>query len=245
MCCRFCIITIIVIFYPNGCCQFKNPEASDSEEIASTSSSFSTLTLPSSFPLLTSFIKVLALSAKINRFHRFRFAIPDLDNMWKGDALPLIRPAMSRDRFKMMLRFIRFDNENTRAERAQTVTAAPIQDVWIKLNRNLEKAYKSYECITIDKQLFPFGDHSKFAEYIPFKPAVYGIKILWACNPSNAYPLQGQNYTEKPIGFPRQVSVNERIVLNLVRLYKSSQKNVTTDNVFTTNVPSKFFSLWK
>ena len=44
-----------------------------------------------------------------------------LDDMWKGDALPLIRTAMSYDhQFKMMLRFIRFDHENTRAERAQT-----------------------------------------------------------------------------------------------------------------------------
>ena len=43
------------------------------------------------------------------------------DDLWKGDALPLIRVAMSYDRFKMMLRFIRFDNKNTSAERAQTI----------------------------------------------------------------------------------------------------------------------------
>lgn len=41
----------------------------------------------------------------------------NLEEMWKVDALPLIRAAMSRDRFKMMLRFIRFDSENTREER--------------------------------------------------------------------------------------------------------------------------------
>ena len=39
--------------------------------------------------------------------------------MWNVDGLPLVRAAMSRDRFSMMLRFIRFDNENTRAERVQ------------------------------------------------------------------------------------------------------------------------------
>ena len=41
----------------------------------------------------------------------------NLDDMWQSDRLPLIRAAMSRDRFKMMLRFITFDNENTRANR--------------------------------------------------------------------------------------------------------------------------------
>ena len=50
----------------------------------------------------------------------------NLHDMWKSDALPLIRAVMSRDRFKMMLRFIRFDIENTRAERAQTDKASPI-----------------------------------------------------------------------------------------------------------------------
>ena len=41
----------------------------------------------------------------------------NLDDMWQSDRLPLIRAAMSRDRFKMILRFITFDNENTRANR--------------------------------------------------------------------------------------------------------------------------------
>jgi len=57
----------------------------------------------------------------------------------------------------MMLRLIRVDNENTRAERAQTDKAAPMRDIWVMLNRNLERAYKPHECITIDEQFYPFG----------------------------------------------------------------------------------------
>ena len=78
--CRFYNIIIIVPFYPNGGSRFENPEAPDFEKIASASSSFSTLLLPSSLP--TSFIKVFPL-----RFHKklttstastssFRFHIP-------------------------------------------------------------------------------------------------------------------------------------------------------------------------
>ena len=62
---------IIVTFYPNGCSQFENPAAPDLKKIASASSSFSALSLPSSLPLLTSFIKLIPLPQKINRFHRF------------------------------------------------------------------------------------------------------------------------------------------------------------------------------
>ena len=67
--CRFYIIIfIIVTFYPNGCSQFENPKALDFEEIAFAPSYFSTLSLPSSLLLPTSFIKVLPLPQKINRF---------------------------------------------------------------------------------------------------------------------------------------------------------------------------------
>ena len=63
--CRFYIINIIVIFYSNGCSQVENPEAPDFEKIASVSSSFSTLSLPSSPPLPISFIKVLPLPQEL------------------------------------------------------------------------------------------------------------------------------------------------------------------------------------
>ena len=66
---------LLLHFNPNGCSQFENPEALNFEEIASAYSSFSTLLLPSSLPLPTSFIKVLPLPQKINRF-RFQLPLP-------------------------------------------------------------------------------------------------------------------------------------------------------------------------
>ena len=75
--CRFYIIIIVIVtFYPNGCSQVENTEALDFEKIDSASSSFSTLLLPSSLPLPSSFIKVLPLPQKINRLHLFRFQLP-------------------------------------------------------------------------------------------------------------------------------------------------------------------------
>ena len=104
--------------------------------------------------------------------------------------------------------------------------------------------HKSYECIAIDEQLFPFKSHTKFTQYIPFKPTTYGIKVFWACYASNAYPLQGQIYTGKPIDGPRQVNVGEQTVLNLVSLNKSRGENVTTDNFFTTMELAKVLNSW-
>ena len=78
----------------------------------------------------------------------------------------------------MMLRFIRVDNENTRAERAQADKAAPMRDIRVMLNRNLERAYKPHECITIDQQFYPFAGHTKFTRHIQSKVAKYGIKVF-------------------------------------------------------------------
>ena len=63
---------------------------------------------------LLAFIDIL-IAAGVHRQNK-----KNLNDLRNGDALPLICAAMSRDRFKMMLRFIRFDNENNRAKCAQT-----------------------------------------------------------------------------------------------------------------------------
>lgn len=92
--------------------------------------------------------------------------------------------------------------------------------LWLKLNTNLTRGYKPYECLTIDEQLFPYRDQTKFTQYIPSKPAKYSIEVFWACDFSYAYPLQGQLFTRKPLEGERQANVGERTVLDLVAAYK-------------------------
>lgn len=167
-----------------------------------------------------------------------------VSEMWKLDSLPLIRAAMSRDRFKMLLRFIRFDNVNTRNIRITTDKAAPIRDIWTMLNQNLQSNYKPTENITVDEQLFPYRGHTKFTQYMPSKPAKYGIKVFWACDAANAYPLQGKIYTGKPLDGERQVNIGERTVLDLVAKYKGSGRNVTTDNFFTSMQLATTLNSW-
>ena len=97
---------------------------------------------------LLAFIGVL-IAAAVHRQNK-----QNLDDMWKSDSLPLVRAAMSRDRFKMMLRLIRFDDENTRAEHAQTDKAAPIRDIWIMVNRILKKPTSLMNALPSTKNYF-------------------------------------------------------------------------------------------
>lgn len=69
---------------------------------------------------------------------------------------------MSRNRFKLMLRFIRFDKIETRVERASKDKAAPIREIWEMFNVRIFNGYKPGECITIEEQLYPFRGHTEF-----------------------------------------------------------------------------------
>lgn len=112
--------------------------------------------------------------------------------------------------------------------------ASMSRDRFKTLNTNLKTNYYPDENITVDEQLFPFRGRTQFTQYIPSKPAKYGINVFWLCNSLNGYPLNGIVYTGKPSAdSPRQTNVGENVVLSLIEPYKHSGRNVTTDNFFT------------
>jgi len=164
-------------------------------------------------------------------------------DMWQTYSYPLYRAAMSINRFWNIIRFIRFDDANTRAERMETDKAAPIRDIWTMLNSNLAKHYKPTEYLTIDEQLYPYRGRTRFTQYIPSKPAKYGIKVWWICDAENSYPLTGQLYTGKS-SEGREKNVGERVVKDLVAPYKGSGRNITMDNYFTTLPLAKSLLSW-
>jgi len=164
-------------------------------------------------------------------------------HMWKTTSYPLYRASMGINRFWNILRFIRFDDANTRQERQQIDKAAPIRDIWAMLNSNLQNYYKPTENLTVDEQLFPYCGRTKFTQYIPSKPAKYGIKIWWICDAENYYPLAGQIYTGKS-STRREINQGERVAKDLVAPYKGSGRNITMDNFFTTLPLAKHLLSW-
>lgn len=204
---------------------------------------------PSNRPPLKTFCPVTAeeldaffgvlLFAGVHRSNR-----ESLLEMWATDNLPLYRATMTKNRMKEILRFIRFDNGETRDNRVLTDKAAAIRDIWEMLNKNLEKAYRAHESMTVDEQLFGYRGRTKFTQYMPSKPDKYGIKIFWVCDSTTSYPLMGKIYTGKPPDAQRQTNVGERIVLDLVSKYKGSGRNVTCDNFFTTLQLAQTLASW-
>lgn len=77
-------------------------------------------------------------------------------DMWHSNSHSLYRAIMGFNRFRNILRFIRFDHANTRQQRTKEGKAAPIRALWTMLNVNLSQMYKPTENLTIDEQLYPF-----------------------------------------------------------------------------------------
>lgn len=116
----------------------------------------------------------------------------------------------------------------------ESAMSAPIDDIWLMMMANLERAYVPGAQITVDEQLFPYRGRTKFTQFIPSKPAKYGIKIWWVCDSSSNYPLKGIIYTGKLPGAVREVNQGERVVLQLVDKYTNAGRTVYADNFFST-----------
>ncbi|KAG4077077.1 hypothetical protein HA402_016064 [Bradysia odoriphaga] len=111
------------------------------------------------------------------------------------------------------------------------------------LNANLFKNFDASEFVTIDEQLYSYRGRTRFTQYMPNKPAKYGIKVWWACDPLTGYPLFGEIYTRQPVS-GREVNQGERVIKTLATKFKDTGRNIVTDNFFTTLSLAKSLADW-
>ena len=157
----------------------------------------------------------------------------DIDVLWGTEAVCYYRATMSKSRFKEILRFIRFDDQITRNARLINDKAAPISSLWTQMNKNLRKCYHPSGEITVDEQLFSYRGRTRFTQYIPSKPAKYGIKVWFACDANTYYPLNSEIYTGKNWNAKRAINVGESVVQKLVHPWENTGRTIVCDNFFT------------
>lgn len=157
-----------------------------------------------------------------------------LTELWSAsNGRPFFSAVMSMNRFKNILRFLRFDNKQTRPERRATDKLAAIRDVWVMFIAKLQKAYIPGVDMTVDEQLVPFRGRCPFRQYMPSKPAKYGIKIWWNCCSESCYPLKGEIYLGRQPDEERQIGLGASVVMNTVEPWLRTGRNVVCDNFFT------------
>ena len=119
-------------------------------------------------------------------------SIKELFSMKYG--LPIIRSLMSRDRFQLIMRFLRFDDKTTRSQRVVKDMFAPIRFIWERFIENSSACYKPYQNLTVDEQLLPCKSRCAFIHFMPNKPDKFGIKFWLLCCTLNKYVVKGYPY---------------------------------------------------
>lgn len=156
------------------------------------------------------------------------------DELWnKNWGPPVFRETMSRNRFREIMRYLRFDVRSSRAERLATNKFALASETWYKLIENCYLCYNPGAEITVDEQLLPCKSRCRFIQYMANKPDKFGIKFWLATDVESKYILNGHPYLGKDEERPADVQLGESVVLKLLQPHLNKGLNVTTDNFFT------------
>ncbi|KAJ8383622.1 hypothetical protein AAFF_G00215930 [Aldrovandia affinis] len=113
---------------------------------------------------------------------------------------PMFRATMSRKRFETLCTKLRFDDRLSRPARQRENKLAAILKLWEMWEGRLGLLFNPGQDICVDEQLVPFRGRCRFRQYIPNKPAKYGIKIWVACDVATSYAWKMQVYTGKEEG---------------------------------------------
>ena len=132
------------------------------------------------------------------------------------EGRPIFSATMSRTRFTTILKYLRFDNRATRAERQATDKLTPFREFWIMFQAQLPKFYIPGTDLCVDEQLVASRGRVGFWQYIPSKPAKYDMKLWWCCDADTSYPLKGDVYLGRQPGEERDIVQGARVVKELV-----------------------------
>uniref|UniRef100_A0A1B6DW27 PiggyBac transposable element-derived protein domain-containing protein n=1 Tax=Clastoptera arizonana TaxID=38151 RepID=A0A1B6DW27_9HEMI len=162
-----------------------------------------------------------------------------------GTGIPIIRAAMNYKRFLFLLNCMRFDDKTTRDDRKKFDKLAPIRCVVDLFVKNCIDNYSTSEFVTIDEMLHRFRGRCSFVQYIPNKPAKYGLKMFALCDAKTFYCHNFEVYCGKQPQGPYETSNSAiDVVKRLVRPIENTNKNITTDNWYT-SVPLADYLLSK
>ncbi|XP_055912050.1 piggyBac transposable element-derived protein 4-like [Eupeodes corollae] len=152
----------------------------------------------------------------------------------RGNGIEACYLAMSEKRFRFLLRSLRFDDYRTRNERREIDKLAPIRELFEIFLNNFQNNFIPSEYLTVDEQLLAFRGRCAFKQYIPSKPAKYGIKTFALVDAKTFYTLNLEPYVgTQPDGPFKFKNNGEDVTLRMVQPVEGTKRNITGDNWFT------------
>ena len=126
----------------------------------------------------TNTTEMLAFLGSLLLIGSTRGRLCDLEELFSPQVgLPALRATFTKLRFKLLLRFLRFDNKGARVAKKTRDKLAPVRDLWETFLRRCKAGWKLSENVCVDERLVPFRGRCPFLVYMPSKPDRYGIKV--------------------------------------------------------------------
>lgn len=118
-----------------------------------------------------------------------------LRNLFSEKTRRLVfRATMSVKRFLHITRALHFDDKLSRPQRRGD-KLAPIRKVWDMWVHRLKMLFCPDRDVCVDEQLVPFKGRCGFRQYMPKKPAKYGLKVWALRDVKTSYAWKVQVYT--------------------------------------------------
>lgn len=166
----------------------------------------------------------------------FRSNRQNLRDLWQtdGTGIDIFRNTMSINRFQFLMACLRFDNIENRKERIKIDKLAPVRGILDKFIENCKQTYTPSQYLTIDEKLESFRGRCAFKQYMPNKPAKYGIKVQALVDARSYYVVNFEVYAGKQPEGPFRLSNSPiDVVERLIQPISGSNRNVTFDNWYT------------
>ncbi|KAJ8940574.1 hypothetical protein NQ314_010652, partial [Rhamnusium bicolor] len=130
--------------------------------------------------------------------------LPSLNNYWSKDSLynnKYIASAFSRDRYRLLLRFVHFaNNEDMNPDNR----LYKLEKILGLLLENYQYVLQTGRDLVIDESMVPFRGRLLFRQYIPNKTHKYGVKLYKLCTTTgytyNVNIYTGRGSTDPNIG---------------------------------------------
>ena len=143
-----------------------------------------------------------------------------LHRLWDTiDSIPFYRVTMALNRFKFLLRCMRFDNNRNRPARQRNDRLAAIREVCETFNRNLGNIYIPNEALTVDEQLVGYRGKIYGRTYMPSKLRKYGVKLFWLCKATTGFALKDMIFSGKESDSEPHRNLANGIVIKLCSVY--------------------------
>ena len=157
--------------------------------------------------------------------------LPKLDHYWSKEDLygaALVKKAMIRDRFSLLLRFWHFAG-NTQAEPNNRLHK--IQDVTRQITGNFQVVRTPGSHLVVDETMVPWRGRLAFRQYIPGNAHKYGFKLYKLCG-DDGYTYMLSVYSGKVDAAP-ELQHAEAVVRQLVEGLLDAGRTLYADNFYT------------